>query len=323
LSPVKKSAPVNKAPHGEKRGGKKSAAPPRADRTFAYVNGRVVAADKAVISVFDRGLVLGDGLFETLRARGGKPEFLDLHYRRWLRSARRLRISVPVDEAALRVLIGTLCRRSRADDAAVRITLTRGRYLGGLSIDPSIPPSLIVTVTPVSALPAEIFARGVKVAISSINKAAASGLDPRVKSINYLANIFAKAEGDARGCYEAILLGARGEIAELSTSSFFCVMREEGRDVVVTPPIGTGILPGITRQVLLREMRRKKIPCREGEIFPADIARMSEAFLCSSVRGPVPITRIESAKIGTGRPGPVFARLREVYAEACEKELGA
>jgi len=285
------------------------------------VNGTIVKAGKASVSVFDRGLVLGDGLFETLRARDGKPEFLNLHYRRLTRSAKRLRIAVPVTEEDLREIIATLCRKSRTNDAAVRITLTRGRYFGGLSIDPSVPPSLIITVTPVPPASPALRARGVKVAISSINKAAASGLDPRVKSINYLANIFAKAEGDARGAYEAILLGARGEIAELSTSSFFCVFREQGRDVVVTPPIDTGILPGITRQVLLREMKRARVAFREGEVFPRDVARMSEAFLCSSVRGPVPIVKIEKAKVGTGKPGPVFARLLGLYEKACEREV--
>ncbi len=290
----------------------------RPARAYAYVNGRVVPAGKATVSVFDRGLVLGDGLFETLRAREGRPEFLSLHYRRLAGSAKRLRIRVPVTEARLRAIIDELCRKSRMPDAAVRITLTRGRYTGGLAIDPSIPPTLIVAVLPVSPLPEGVMERGVKVAISSINKAAASGLDPRVKSINYLANIFAKAEGDARGCYEAILLGPRGEIAELSTSSFFCVI--DG--VVVTPPIATGILPGITRQVLLREIRRKKIPCREADVFPSDVRLMSEAFLCSSVRGPVPITRIEGRKVGRGVPGPVFARLRELYEKACERDLG-
>ncbi len=267
--------------------------------------------------------MLGDGLFETLRAHGGKPEFLKLHFARLLRSARRLRIRVPVDEAALRKIIATLCRKNKALDVAVRITLTRGRYFGGLSIDPAVPPTLIITATPVSELPPKILTQGVKVAISSINKAAASGLDPRVKSINYLANIFAKAEGDARDCYEAILLGARGEIAELSTSSFFGVFLENGHAVAVTPSIDTGILPGITRQVLLRELKRAKLPYREGEIFPADIPRMTEAFLCSSVRGPVPITRIEKQKVGTGKPGPVFAKLKDLYVKACAQEIAA
>ena len=123
----------------------------------------------------------------------------------------------------------------------------------------------------------------------------------------------AKADADKKGCYEAILLGARGEIAELSTSSFFCVIN----GVVVTPPIDTGILPGITRQVLLREMKRKRIPYREADIFPRDIPRMSEAFLSSSVRGLVPITKIEKLKIGDGKVGSVYRRLREVYAETC------
>ncbi len=312
---------------GASRAAGTSLSTPAPPRGWAWVNGRVVRADKASISVFDRGLVLGDGLFETLRARDGKPEFLTLHYRRMTRSARRLRIAVPVTEAALKDIIATLCRKSRMNDVAVRITLTRGRYFGGLSIDPTVPPSLIITVTPVPPVAPDVRTRGVKVAISSINKAAASGLDPRVKSINYLANIFAKAEGDARGAYEAILLGARGEIAELSTSSFFCVLRERVngtvRDVVVTPPIDTGILPGITRQVLIREMKRARIPFREGELFPRDGARMSEAFLCSSVRGPVPIVKIEKTRIGTGKPGPVFARLLELYEQACARETGA
>jgi len=282
------------------------------------VNGKVTPASRAVVTVFDRGLVLGDGLFETLRVREGCPEFLDLHYRRWIKSARRLRLRVPVSEAELRNILSSLCRKSRLNDAVARITLTRGRYFGGLSIDAAIPPTLIVTVMPVSPLPSEVLRRGVKVAISGINKAAASGLDPGIKSTNYLANIFAKAEADKKGCYEAILLGPRGEIAELSTSSFFCIL--DG--VVTTPPIDTGILPGITRQVLLREMRRKKIPVRESEIFPRDIPRMTEAFLSSSVRGLIPITRIEGIKIGNGKVGSVYRGLQELYAAACERELG-
>ncbi len=290
-----------------------------ASRAYAYVNGKVTPASRATISVFDRGIVLGDGLFETLRVRKGHPEFLGLHYARFLKSARRLKLGMPVSEIELQKIISNLCRKSRFDDAVARITLTRGRYLGGLAIDPSIPPSLIVTVMPVSGLPSAIYERGVKVAISSINKAAASGLDPGIKSINYLANIFAKAEGDKKGCYEAILLGPRGEIAELSTASFFCVL--DGK--VVTPPIGTGILPGITRQVLLREMKKRKLPFREGDIYPKDIPRMTEAFLCSSIRGPVPITQIEKRKIGDGKVGPIYRELREVYVEACEMEVSS
>jgi branched-chain amino acid aminotransferase len=287
-------------------------------RTYAYVNGRITPADEAVISIFDRGIVLGDGLFETVRAVDGKPQFFSLHYKRLAKSAKRLRIRLDVGEKKMSDLAELLCKMSRLSDAVVRITLTRGRYLGGLAIDPKIPPSLIITAAPVSGLPPEIYEKGVKVIVSTVSKAAASGLDATIKSTNYLANIFAKAEADRKGGYEAILLGPRGEIAELSTSSFFCVIGGE----VVTPPIGLGILPGITRQILLRILRRERIPCREGAIFPKDVPRMEEAFLSSSVRGLVPITRIDGKKVAGGKVGPVSRRLRELYARECAKAQG-
>ncbi|MDB5106445.1 MAG: D-alanine aminotransferase [Fibrobacteres bacterium] len=283
------------------------------------MNGKIVPAEKAVVSVFDRGLVLGDGLFETVRAWDGRPQFFGLHFKRLSKSAKRLRISLPMDEAGLERLVDTLCAKSGLTDAVVRITLTRGRYLGGLAIDPSLPPTLIITVAPVSGLPPALYERGVKVAISSINKAAASGLDSAIKSTNYLANIFAKAEADRKGAYEAILLGPHGEIAELSTSSFFCVVNGK----VLTPPIETGILPGITRQVLLRILRREKIPYGEVALFPKETDQMQEAFLCSSVRGPLPITRIEGRKIGNGKPGPVFRRLRDLYDRECDADASS
>jgi branched-chain amino acid aminotransferase len=286
---------------------------------YAYVNGRITPADKAVVSVFDRGVVLGDGLFETVRAWDGRPQFFGLHYKRLRVSAKRLRIALPMDEAGLERLIKKLCAKSGLADAVVRITLTRGRYLGGLAIDPTQPPTHIVTVSPVSGLSEALYERGVKVAISGINKAAASGLDSAIKSTNYLANIFAKAEADKRGAYEAILLGPHGEIAELSTSSFFCVVNGK----VLTPPIETGILPGITRQVLLRILKREKIPHGEAALFPKEAGMMEEAFLCSSVRGPLPITRIESMKIGNGKVGPVFRRLRELYDRECRADAEA
>jgi branched-chain amino acid aminotransferase len=305
-----------RAPHAPaSRRASKAAGPaaPKPARLYAYVNGRILPAEAATVSVFDRGLVLGDGLFETVRAVGGRPQFFALHFRRLAKSAKRLRIRLPLDADGLQKVIRRLCARSRLDDATVRITLTRGRYLGGLAIDPSLPPTLIVTASPVTGLPPELYARGVKVVISDINKAAASGLDSSIKSTNYLANIFAKAQADRQRAYEAILLGPHGEIAELSTSSFFCVIGGK----VLTPPLETGILPGITRQVLLRILKREGLPHGEARLFPKDVRRMQEAFLCSSVRGLVPITRIGPAKVGDGRPGPLYRRLREAYARAC------
>ena len=301
---------------------------------YAYVNGKVLPAHKAQISVFDRGLVLGDGLFETLRAVEGVPEFLKEHYVRLKRSAQRLKLRVPLTYKELNEVIRELCRKSRQKSSVVRITLTRGSYSGELTIDPKIPPTLIVTVRSISQN-AALLAKGVPVAVSSINKAAASGLDPTVKSTNYLANIFARAEAEKKRCYEAILTGPRGEIAELSTASFFCVLK----GVVCTPPIETGILPGITRQKILHILKKHKMPYAEKRVFLKNIPDMEEAFLTSSVRGVVPIAKIvgsksyelnrlhhgvtedtESKSYRLKSPGGLTVRIRDLYRELCRAQ---
>jgi len=284
---------------------------------WAYVNGKIQPAHKATLSIFDRGLVLGDGLFETLRARKYRPEFLQQHYKRLARGAKKLKIALPLPEDKLGQLIYNLCKKSKISDAVVRITLTRGIYQGGLSIDPKISPSLIVTTMPVSGLNEKIYTEGVKIALSSISKEAASGLDSSIKTTNYLANIFAKAQADKKNCYEAILLGREGDIAELTTSSFFAIVNGE----LITPPLEAGILPGITRQIVLKAAFKKRIPVKERKIFPREIANFSEAFLTSSVRGIVPIVKIEGKTVGAGTPGSTTKLIREAYQEICNQDL--
>lgn len=283
---------------------------------YAYVNGRILPSEKATLSIFDRGLVLGDGLFETLRAIDYVPEFLNLHYQRLYKGARKLRIHVPLNQHELGSIITQLCKKSKLKDAAVRITLTRGQYQGGLSIDPNISPSIIIAVLPVSGLGESLYTKGVAVALSSISKEAASGLDSSIKTTNYLANIFARAQADKKKCYEAILLGREGDIAELTTASFFCVVNNE----VWTPPIDAGILPGITRQIVLKAAKRLKFKLVEKKIFPAQIKDFDEAFLTSSVRGVVPIVRVEKMQIGNGAPGTKTQQIRGEYVYLCAQD---
>ncbi len=282
---------------------------------FAYVNGKIVPAHKAVLSIFDRGLVLGDGLFETLKAVDYVPEFYKEHYSRLKKSAKRLKLHLPVSEDGLLSIINTLCKKSKLKMAVVRITLTRGMYTGGLAIDPTVEPSLMVSVREVPAENKRLIEKGVNVAVSSINKIATSGLDPQLKSTNYLANIFAKAEADQKGCYEAILLGEKGEIAELSTASFFVVIK--GR--VYTPPIDTGILPGITRQQVLKLLQHGRLDFQEKKVFLKEMPKFEEAFLTSSVRGVIPIVKIDKKMIGEGRPGVLTKKLWQMYIDRCGK----
>jgi branched-chain amino acid aminotransferase len=282
---------------------------------YAYVNGRILPAKKASVSIFDRGLVLGDGLFETLRAVDSVPEFFKAHYARLKRSAYRLRITVPLGEKELGRTVAKLCQKSKLKDAAVRITLTRGHYSGVLSINKSLKPSLFISLFPVSGMHKSLYNRGVKLAISSIRQTAAAGIDATVKTTNYLANILAKAEAETQNCFEAILLQNNNEIAELSTSSFFCVRK----NTVITPPVATGILPGITRGEILKILSRTAIPYQEKSIFLKDIPDMTEVFLTSSIRGLVPVIKISGRKIGNGKVGPVFKELRALYLEICDK----
>ncbi len=283
---------------------------------YAYVNGKIVPENKALVSVFDRGFVLGDGLFETMRAVDFCPEFLKDHYIRMKRSCKKLRFPMPLTQEEMGGIIFSLCKKSKISDAAVRITLTRGYYDGGLSLPKKTTPTLVITVKAVQGLPAEIYSKGVPIAISSINKAAASGVDSSVKTTNYLANIFAKAEADAQKCFEAILLGKKGEIAELSTASFFGVFRGK----IVTPPLETGILPGITRKSILSLCKRHNWPVLEKPVFLNQIPRMQEAFLTSSVRGIVPINKIGGRKIPVPGEGSWTHKIMGAYKEMVKRD---
>jgi branched-chain amino acid aminotransferase len=292
---------------------------------YAYVNGKYTPANKATVSIFDRGLVLGDGLFETLKAIEGKPEFFKEHYQRLSRSAKRLKIKVPTDEKTMLQIVQRLCKKSgflkKGCATAIRITLTRGVYKGALSLEKEMKPTLIITarlVPPVATGDKSIYKKGVRVIVSSVSKAAASGLDPSVKTTNYLANIFAKAEADQRKAYEAILLGAKGDIAELSTANFFGFRK----GVLYTPPLEVGILPGITRQQILLIGKKMGCPVVEKPIKIGDVTKLEEAFLTSSIRGVVPIVKVDKTIIGAGKVGEQTQKWSQAYLEQANRSRG-
>ncbi|MGL1935426.1 MAG: aminotransferase class IV [Fibrobacterales bacterium] len=275
---------------------------------YAFVNGEIVEASKATVSIFDRGLILGDGLFETVKAIDGVPEFFSDHWNRLESSAKKLLIELPYDESFFESLIGQLCDKSQLSEAAVRITITRG-VSPGLSIDPAICPTVIVTASPITWLNESLYTDGVAVAITSVKRSSASGIDGHIKTTNYLANIMAKHEADKKGAYEGIFLSEKGEIAEMTTSSFFCV----AGGILYTPPLDADILPGITRQQILKAAKELDVPISEKHIHPTFLERAEESFLTSSVRGVVPICTIEGYSFGTN--GPITRLLREKYSE--------
>ncbi len=279
---------------------------------YVYVNGKTVPAAKAVISVFDRGFMLGDGIFETLRATDYYPQFYEAHFERMKISAKKMGIPLPLKKWQLAKIIFELCKKCHLKDAVIRIILTRGIYDGTLTIGKKNPPTVVITCRPVKGLTEHLYYNGVSVSISSIKSDAAGGMDASIKSINYLANIFAKAEADKSRHYEALFTNQKNEITELSTANFFGVIH----DKVVTPPLNAGILPGVTRGKVIEIVEKTNIPFEEKPLSIRQIPKLSEAFLTSSVRGILPIIKIDSQKIGDGKVGNLGFKLMGLYQEA-------
>ena len=274
--------------------------------TWAFVDGAYLPQDEARIPVMDRGLLLGDGIFETVRVKGGVPEYFTEHYDRFCASAAAVRMRQPWTKPDLEAICAELVRRSKLPDASVRITLTRGVYRGTLS-DTGDPPRLVATCAPADLADPRILVDGVAVAVASFPRV--HELPAGIKATQYLSAVLARMEADDQGCYETLFLDARGRVLELASASFFAV--RDGR--ILTPPLRLGILAGVTRGAVIRLARKGGTPLRETVLRRDDLASFDEAFLTSAVRGVVPVVRLGGRGVGEGIPGPVTRRIMDWF----------
>ncbi len=283
--------------------------------TLVYLStlGRPVGPDEARVSVFDRGFLFGDDVFETMRTAGGRPLEIDRHLARLTRSADAIGLSLPWSESELRAVIDETHRASGNDESYVRMVVTRGT--GPLRLDPRTAddPTLVVIVQPLRLPSAQRYARGLAAMIVEMTTTG-SGLDPTIKSGNYLGNIQALRRAIAHGAEDAILCNAAGRIAEGATSNVFMV----AAGVVVTPPVTAGLLPGITRGVVCELGRELGLVLEEQPILPDELRRAEEVFLTSSVRAIMPVTRLDGREVGAGVEGATTRRLRERYERYVE-----
>jgi len=274
-----------------------------------HIGGRVCLPEEAKISVFDRGFLYGDSVYETIGTAYGRLFALSDHLVRLERSAQRIGLRVP-PRADIDAAIADTVAAAGNPESRVRVILTRGS--GKLDLDPAAVDNtqLVVIVFPLGAPTPEMFAKGVSVAIVSVHRNSPRAIDPAVKSGNYLNNVMAL--GEARrlsGAYEAILCAADGSVAEGSTSNIFIVNGGEVR----TPGLDVGILDGITRAKVFDLCRANEIPLRETKIQPDELRAAEEAFITSATRGVLPVTRIDERPVGDGTPGPVTRRLMALY----------
>ena len=266
-----------------------------------YINGRYFDKEQATISVFDHGLLYGDGIFEGMRSYGGKVFRLDQHLKRLWDSAKAIWLEIPLSKDALARAVNDTLELNGIQDGYVRLLVTRGQ--GMLGLDPNLcsNPQVIIITDHIALYPAEFYEKGLEIVTASTMRNHPASLNPRIKSMNYLNNILAKIEGMRAGCVEALMLNHQGEVAECTGDNIFLVAR--GR--LLTPPTDAGILEGITRDAVMELAREAGITVREIALTRHDVYVADECFLTGSAAEVIPVVKVDNRVIGDGRPGSV------------------
>ncbi|MEN1678736.1 MAG: branched-chain-amino-acid transaminase [Planctomycetota bacterium] len=276
-----------------------------------YLNGEFVPTGEAKVSVFDHGLLYGDGVFEGLRIYAGKVFRLEEHLRRLWDSAKAIRLTVPMTREAMADAVNETVRRNGLTEGYVRLVITRGEGTLGLGPDGCNEPQVIIIAATIALYPAEYYERGLEIITSSVIRNHPAALSPRIKSLNYLNNIMAKMEGMQAGCVEAMMLNHKGEVAECTGDNLFIV-----RDgVLKTPPLDAGILDGITRAVVIELATAAGIETHEVALTKHDVYVADECFLTGSAAEVVPVVKVDSREIGDGKPGKITRQLERAFKE--------
>ncbi len=283
--------------------------------TSIYINGIVSGPEEAKISVFDRGFLYGDSVYEVLRTSGGKLVDLQRHLDRLQKSADTLLLKMPPAEELSAAIAQTL-ESAGNDESYLRIVITRGSGEVGLDTALAGAPTLIVIAKSLTLPKAKLYTDGIGVRLVNVQRTSAKSVDPSVKSGNYLNNILALAEARRSGDYEAIMCDQEGCVAEGSSSNVFWI--SEGS--LHTPSLAVGLLAGITRGRVLELARAAKIPVLEGRFAPDQLRGASEAFITSSIRGILPVGRVDAQPLQVSCPGPVTRALIASYGGFLEQE---
>jgi branched-chain amino acid aminotransferase len=274
-----------------------------------WLNGQLVERQEAKISVFDHGLLYGDGVFEGIRSYAGKVFRLEAHLRRLFDSANGIRLTIPMTPRQMADAILATLAANGLKDSYIRVVVTRGE--GTLGLDPNRCPNpqVFIITDKIALYPQELYENGLEIVTAATMRNHPNAVNPRLKSLNYLNNILAKIEAIDAGVLEAVMLNHLGYVAECTGDNVFVV--RDGR--LLTPPIAAGILEGITRNEILGIARESKIQVREENLTRQDLYVADECFLTGTAAEVIPVVRIDRRTIGTGKPGPVTKRLAEEF----------
>lgn len=274
-----------------------------------YISGEYFSKDDAKISVYDHGLLYGDGVFEGMRIYSGKVFRLQEHLIRLWESSLSIGLAIPITIEQLTADVNECVKKNGLDDGYIRLVVTRGS--GSLGIDPNrcSNPQIIIIADKITLYPNELYENGLDLVTASTIRNHPAALSPRIKSLNYLNNVMAKMEGLKANCVEALMLNHKGDVAECTGDNIFIVRKGQ----LQTPPIDAGILEGITRNAVLELALEAGIETVEMTLSRHDIYTADECFLTGSAAEVIAAVRLDDRVIGNGKPGPITKQLNEAF----------
>jgi branched-chain amino acid aminotransferase len=282
--------------------------------TKVWINGTYFDKLDAKISVYDHGLLYGDGVFEGIRVYSGKVFKLLEHVVRLYDSAKAIALNIPLAPSKMVEAVEDAVKTNHKTDGYIRLIVTRGA--GTLGLDPrKCEPVVIIIVDDISLYPKELYENGLEVITASTIRNHPNAVSPRIKSLNYLNNILAKMEAIRAGCLEAIMLNHVGEVAECTGDNIFIIKN----GILRTPPTSAGILDGITRNFVMELARQHAIPVQETALTRYDVYAADEVFLTGTAAEVIAVTKVDDRIIGTGKQGPMTKKLREAFQVACRQ----
>jgi branched-chain amino acid aminotransferase len=276
-----------------------------------FINGKLYDKPDAKISVYDHGLLYGDGVFEGIRVYSGKVFRLKEHVDRLWDSARHIGLEIPMSREQMVESVLETVKANNKIDGYIRLIVTRGA--GTLGLDPrkTSDPQIIIIVDDITMYPADLYENGLEIVTAATIRNHPNATNPRIKSLNYLNNILAKMEGIRAGCQEALMLNHKGEVSECTGDNVFIVKR----GVLLTPPIDAGILEGITRNAVMELAKQASIPVKEQSLTRHDIYAADECFLTGTAAEVIAVVKCDARLIGNGKVGPIARQMRERFMQ--------
>ena len=281
-----------------------------------YIDGKFYPKAEAKISVFDHGFLYGDGIFEGIRLYKGCVFRLDEHLERLEMSAKALCINMPWTRKEISDIVCESCRRNKLTDGYIRLVVSRGFGDLGLSPKNCPTPSIICIADSIKLYPEELYTTGMKIITAPTRRVSPAALPPMIKSLNYLNNILAKMEAQQHGFHECLMLNEQGYVSECTGDNVFLIHKGK----LITPASHAGALVGITRQVAIEVAQALNIPVVETNITRYDVWNADECFLTGTAAEVIPVIEVDARTIGTGKPGPLTAKILAEFRKKASKE---